>query len=146
MSETSRSGIRLLKLDESGSGSTDTQESFVPRRCTLRGFAEEVADLGGFSVEQLDPITPLMVRTENTLYRITILEPRGHKILVQGGTYFPRTTTAHLEGSSFGGSLLKQGWIAPGLRMEICSEGTRVVTSKVRSLEIEQDRALPGPF
>jgi hypothetical protein len=118
----------------------------MPRGSTLAGFVEEVARVGGLSIAELDPITPLFVRTENSIYRITVLDPRGRRILVQGGTFFPQSTPAELEGSSLGGSLLKLGWIGPGLRMEISIEGRRIVTSRVRSMEIREDGALPGPF
>jgi hypothetical protein len=141
MSDTGR--FRTLDPDEN---SSTVERRLVPRGATLAGFVEETARVGGLSIAELDPITPLMVRTENSLYRITVLEPRGRRIMVQGGTYFPESTPAELEGSSLGGSLLKQGWIAPGLRMEISTEGRRIVTSRVRSMEIRGDAGLPGPF
>jgi hypothetical protein len=126
--------------------STESERRLVPRVATLHGFVETVSDGGGLSIAELEPITPLLIRTENSLYRITVLEPRGRRILVQGGTYFPESTPAELEGSSLGGSLLKQGWIAPGLRMEISTDGRRIVTSRVRSMEIDGTEGLPGPF
>jgi len=141
MTDTTR--IRLLSKATS---STAGEPRLVPRGSTLSGFVQEIDRVGGLSIAELDPITPLFVRTENSLYRITVLEPRGRRILVQGGAYFPESTPAELEGSSLGGSLLKQGWIGPGLRMEISSEGRRIVTSRVRSMEIRDDTGLPGPF
>ena len=140
MSDTTR--IRRIQPETIATG----DRRLVPRGSTLTGFVEEVARVGGLSIAELDPITPLVVRTENSLYRITVLEPRGRRIMVQGGAYFPHSTPAELEGSSLGGSLLKQGWIGPGLRMEISSEGKRIVTSRVRSMEIREDGGLPGPF
>lgn len=129
-----------------GEASTTAEHRLVPRASTLAGFVEEVARVGGLHIAELEPITPLVIRTENSLYRITVLEPRGRRILVQGGAYFPNSTPAELEGSSLGGSLLKQGWIGAGMRMEISSEGKRIVTSRVRSMEIRDDAGLPGPF
>jgi hypothetical protein len=126
--------------------STTAERRLVPRGATLNGFVDTVARADGLSITELDPITPLLVRTENSLYRITVLEPRGRRILVQGGSYFPESTPAELEGSSLGGSLLKQGWIAPGLRMEISTDGRRIVTSRVCSMEISGNDGLPGPF
>ena len=115
-------GTRLRRPQLDAVTST-AERRLVPRGATLHGFVETVTRVGGLSIAELDPITPLLVRTENSLYRITVLEPRGRRILVQGGTYFPESTPAELEGSSLGGSLLKQGWIAPGLRMEISTDG-----------------------
>jgi hypothetical protein len=134
---------RPPQLDEM---STTAERRLVPRGATLHGFVETVTHANGLSIADLDPITPLIVRTENSLYRITVLEPRGRRILVQGGSYFPESTHAELEGSSLGGSLLKQGWIAPGLRMEISTDGRRIVTSRVRSMEINGNDGIPGPF
>ena len=54
--------------------------------------------------------------------------------VIQGGTFFPDPTRAHVEGSSVGGNLLKIGWIGVGLRMEIVAEGRRIVTTAVRSI------------
>lgn len=140
MSDTTRT--RRLQAESTAAG----ERRMVPRGSTLHGFVEEMARVGGLSIAELEPITPLVVRTENSLYRITVLEPRGRRILVQGGAYFPSSTPAELEGSSLGGSLLKQGWIGPGLRMEISTDGRRIVTSRVRSMEISADEGLPGPF
>jgi hypothetical protein len=135
--------MRRPQLDEM---STTAERRLVPRGATLHGFVDTVTRADGLSITELDPITPLLVQTENSLYRITVLEPRGRRILVQGGSYFPESTHAELEGSSLGGSLLKQGWIGPGLRMEISTDGRRIVTSRVRSMEINGNDGIPGPF
>jgi len=42
-----------------------------------------------------------------------------------------------MDGSGFGGSLLKVGWIGIGLRMEILAGDQRIVTSPVRDISIE---------
>ena len=119
----------------------------MPRRCTLDGFAQEVALTEGVGLAELESLTTLLVRTDNSLYRIIVLQPPHPKILVQGGRFFTETTEGRLSGSSFGGSFLKMAWLGCGLRMEICSEGhQRIVTSPVRSIEIQKDSCLPGPF
>ncbi len=118
----------------------------MPRRCTLEGFAQEVALTEGVGLAELESLTTLLVRTDNSLYRITVLQPPQPKILVQGGRFFPETTEGRLAGSSFGGSFLKMAWLGCGLRMEIYSGGQRIVTSPVRSIEIQHASCLPGPF
>lgn len=60
-------------------------------------------------------------------------------MLVQGGQFFPQATAAHLSGSGFGGSMLKLAWVGVGLRMEICQDGQRLVTSSVRAIKVEDD-------
>ena len=107
-------------------------------RCTIDGFAHEIAASDGIDIREVEPFTTLMVQTVNSLYRIILLEAGRSQIMVQGGRLFPDLVEAHLVGSAFG-SFRKKHWIGGGLRMEIHSAGERIVTSPVRSLRIEQD-------
>ena len=109
----------------------------VPRRRTLRGFAEAVAQADGIGLIDVDAFTTLVVRTRNSIYRITILTPHRHEVLVQGGAFFPEGTRARLNGSSFGGSCLKLGWVGIGLHLEFHAGDQWVITSHVRSIAIE---------
>ena len=130
------------KSEETASG----KEVMVPRHCTLDGFAEVALANEGLDVAGLDPLTPLHVQTQNTLYQLTLLDPLTAEVLVQGGSFFVMPTKATLCGSSFGGSFLKSRWVGVGMRMEICGEGRNIVTSPVHSIRIENDSVLPGPF
>ena len=87
-------------------------------RCTLDGFTTEVSETDGIGLADLDPITTLLVRTQNSLYQIVVMQPRLKAVLVQGGPFFPQATRAVLSGSNFGGSLLKVAWVGTGLHME----------------------------
>ncbi len=107
-------------------------------RCTLDGFAREVAATEGMNIREVEPLTTLLVQTMNSLYRIIPLEAGRSRIMVQGGQFFPDLVEAHLAGSTFGGSFLKMHWIGGGLHMVITSGGERIVTSPVRSFRIEQ--------
>ena len=121
-------------------------DTAVPRRCTLDGFTSEAATAPGVALTELDALSTLVVKTLNSLYRVVVLDPPRTRILIQGGEFFPEPTEARLAGSTFGGSMLKLSWLACGLRMEVCSGGQRIVTSPVQSIEVEGNRALPGPF
>ena len=66
----------------------------------------------------VDASTTLVVRTDNSVYRITIVGPYAREVLVQGGKFFPERTRACLSGSTFGGSCLKLGWVGLGLHLE----------------------------
>ncbi len=90
----------------------------------------------GVHLHQLPPLTTLLVWTRNSLYRIVVTE--GSNVYVQGGTFFPDPTSAHLDGASLGGRLLKAGWIGVGLLMEIRAGGTHIVTSPVRAITAER--------
>ena len=118
----------------------------VPRPGTLDAFTEAVSRTPGVDLTRLDPITILLVRTENSLYRITVREPHQRAVLVQGGSFFPEMTHAYLNGSSFGGGCLKLGWVGIGLHMEFHSDEKWIITSRVRSITIEHNSSLPGPF
>lgn len=110
-----------------------------PAAATLDGFTRSIRQTHGIDLAELPAISHLLVRTENTLYRIVVLSPHAADILVEGGRFFPSRTTARLDGSSFGGALLKLAWVGVGLRMEICCNGQRIVTSPVRSFEIQAE-------
>jgi len=109
---------------------------------TLDGFAEATSG-PGVALRQLEPLTELMVQTRNTSYRIVI--SRDADIVIQGGTFFPDPTRAHVEGASLGGNLLKVGWIGVGLRMEIVADGRRIVTTAVRSIVRQDDHGPVRP-
>ena len=113
----------------------------VPRRCTLDGFIEEVSRADGIGLIDVDAFTTLVVQTENSVYQVTILKPHAKEVLVQGGAFFPVRTKACLNGSSFGGSCLKLGWVGLGLRMEFHAEDQWIITSHVRSIAVEPSSA-----
>ena len=117
----------------------------VPRQCTLDGFLDEVSQAEGISLIDVDVLSTLVVCTENSVYHITVLRPHVREVLVQGGTFFTVRTRACLNGSSFGGSCLKLGWVGVGLRMEFHTEDQWVITSSVRSIAVEQS-ATSQPF
>jgi hypothetical protein len=105
----------------------------LPRAATLDGFSADTAEAQGLHLHELEPLTTIVVRTCNSVYRI-IVSGRS-AVRVQGGRYFPDMTAAHLNGSSAGGSLLKVAWIGIGLCMEISAGGQRIVTSPVRAID-----------
>jgi hypothetical protein len=118
----------------------------VPRHCTLDGFAQETALHGGVEIAGLPALTRLDVQTHNTHYQIILLDPNESTAVVQGGRFFTHPSEVYLCGSSYGGTLLKMAWIGYGMRMEIMSEGRRIVTSPVVSIETLEDADLPGPY
>jgi hypothetical protein len=95
----------------------------------------------GVDLRSLPPGTELVVDTRNSRYRLMMLED-GMNALVQGGPYFGQETVARVEGSILRGSLLKTGWIGLGLHLEISACGQRIVTSRVRSIKIDNSVAL----
>lgn len=109
----------------------------VPRYCLLDGFTELSCSLDGIALRTLAPFDMVCARTLNNDYFIFLLEPETGKALVQGGRYFEEPVEATVSGSTFGGCMLKMGFVGIGLRIEICSGGQRIVTSPVKSLRVE---------
>jgi len=95
----------------------------VPRHRTLDGVVKAVSQTDGIGLIDVDAFTTLVVRTDNSVYRITILQPHLREVFVQGGKFFPERTCACLSGSTFGGSCLKIGWVGLGLHMEFHAGG-----------------------
>jgi hypothetical protein len=121
----------------------DRKDRTVRRQSTLDGFADELSASEGVSLLDLEPLTTLLVRTWHSVYRIIVLQDTT--VLVQGGTSFPDVTMGQLNGSGFGGNLLKLAWIGVGLRMEISSNGKRFVTSAVRAITTEWNPSMYRP-
>src|SRR4029434_5274541 len=93
-------------------------------------------DRRGLTITGLEPGVTLAVKTRRSCYRITILDGAQRVVAVDGGI-FPETTVVTLSGATFGGSALKVGWIAEGLRREFCDGTRRITSSPVESVEIE---------
>ena len=109
----------------------------VPRHRTLDGVTAAVSQADGIALLEVDAFTTLVVRSDNSVYRITILQPHARKVLVQGGKFFPERTRACLNGSNFGGSCLKIGWVGLGLHMEFHAGDQWIIASHVRAIAVE---------
>ena len=128
--------------DRTWIGTPAAPAATLPREATLDGFVQSASGTG-VSLREVEPLTTLLVATCNTQYRIIV--SRQSAILVQGGRFFPDVTSAHLDGSSAGGSFLKVGWIGVGMRMEISAGGQRIVTSPVRTITTEYEHRAARP-
>jgi hypothetical protein len=90
----------------------------------------------GVDLLSLPAGTEVVVNTCQSRYRFVMLDGNGRNALVEGGPYFPQATTARVEGSTLGGSLLKIGWIDLGWFVELSCGGKRIITSQVRSISV----------
>jgi hypothetical protein len=113
-----------------------TEGTLVPRAATLDGFVDDVGDARGIHLREVEPLTTIVVETLNSRYRIVITG--GTSAIVQGGRFFPIPTPARIDGSGFGGSVLKTAWIGVGLKMEIFANDQRIITSPVRDVTLER--------
>ena len=107
----------------------------IPSWATLDGFEGVVSMHEGVTLTDIEPLSTLFVRTKNSVYRIIASE--NSNVLIQGGEFFPKMAQARLNGSGFGGNLLKLEWIGVGLCMEIYQGSQRIITSPVRAIHVE---------
>ena len=110
--------------------------SLIPRAATLDGFVDDVAKADGVYLRDIEPLTTVIVHTCNSRYHVIVSHDTS--VIVQGGQFFPDATPGRIDGSSFGGSFLKVGWIGIGLRMEIFAQDQRIITSPVRDISIQR--------
>src|SRR5262245_37512422 len=114
----------------------------VPKSYLLEGFAELNALSRGVDLHRLAVNDAIRVSTENSEYRIVLLDPADLRVEVQGGSFFARPTEATIRGATVGGAMLKIGWISEGVQVELVYYPARnhmqsVVTSQVKKLSLE---------
>jgi len=93
----------------------------------------------GLQLEAMQDMEKLTVRTENSIYDITVISGRSGEILIRGGRFFPEFTQARLAGSSLGGSFLKLRGIYVGFSLEVHFEQRMIITSRVRNISLPLD-------
>jgi hypothetical protein len=115
-----------------------------PQHCTLDETIEIIGDLEGVTLQALKPCDMIHGRTCNSDYEIFLLEPESGRALVKGGKYFAQPEEATVSGSTFGGCMLKVGWLCEGLQMELNANGRCIVTSPVQELRVEHESLNTG--
>jgi hypothetical protein len=90
----------------------------------------------GLQLEAMQDMEKLSVRTENSIYDITVISGRTGEILIRGGRFFPEFTPARLAGSSLGGSFLKLRGIYLGFSLEVHFDQRMIITSRVRNISL----------
>lgn len=75
----------------------------------------------------------LLIQTKNTLYR---LEKREDGFYISGNPRFClEPTKATIHGSTWGGSMLKMGWVGRGMRLEFSTDSHRgVLTTEISEI------------
>ena len=107
----------------------------IPQRQTLAGFVGAAEGEQGISIDEIETGTTVVVRTAHSTYHLIILSRTERTVLVSGGA-FPEVTPVVLQGATIGGNLVRTGWIGIGLRLELTDRESRVVTSRVRSIDL----------
>lgn len=88
----------------------------------------------GVYLDELEQGRILEVQTENHLYRIVNCG-KGEALICGHPEYCPIPAAATISGSTWGGSMLKMGFVGIGMRLEFRMAGNGVVvTSRVQHI------------
>lgn len=127
-----------INLDLPTPDDREKQMHAIPRRCLLEGLTELSPTLQGVELSTLVTFDTIRVRTVHSDYRMFILDPKTGRALLEGGK-ITEPVEATVLGSSFGGSVLRTGWIGVGLRIEALAKEKYIRTSPVQSLCVEHE-------
>lgn len=100
---------------------------------------EKCKDLyNGINIHTLKPGTTVFAITKNSLYKIIKGTEDEYDVIIQGGKHFPDPIKGNFSGSTFGGSMMKLGWIGHMMHMEIYIPdlGELYITTGVRAARI----------
>jgi hypothetical protein len=109
----------------------------IPGSSSLVVLTETCPSPGGVELKTLNRYDAIIVRTANSLYRIFLLDPETGRALLEGGRHITEPVEAIIIGSSFGGSVVRTGWIGVGLRIDAWAGDKYIRTSLVKSLRLE---------
>ena len=112
-------------------------------------YVSKVADLAkcddcirrnsGIFVKDIPANTIIQIDAADAVFTVLVVDPADRKIRIKGSQYLPELTDAVLTGSTFGGCMLKEGWIGVGMQLEILIPGLelpRLTTSMVKGISI----------
>jgi hypothetical protein len=96
---------------------------------------------GGVFLKSLKAGDLVTVHTRNSIYSIEVVD--GTTVNIEGGRYFPKPTEANINGSTWGGPMIKAGFIGNEMALEIsCPEVShnRITTSFIESIHVKTDK------
>ncbi len=117
--------------------------TYLPTACDLDAWSTSPWS-DGLQLGNLRALETLAVTTKNTVYEITLMDPRSGEVLVRGGRFFPVYTRVRLAGASLAGSFLKLLGIYVGFSIEFHTDDGPIVTTRVREIVILKPLALPS--
>jgi len=91
------------------------------------------------TVQRLHPFDTILMRTQNSEYRILLLDPKTGRALVEGGAHFVEPSETLLMGSALPGSDFKSGVICVGCRLEIWADDKVFLTSPIKLLGVKHN-------
>lgn len=85
---------------------------------------------GGVHLGDVPPGTVLEVRTENRAYTIRY-QGLGQALISGHPLFCPEPTQVTIHGSTWGGSMIKAGYIGRGMRLEFAAAASQPITTSV---------------
>lgn len=107
-----------------------------------RSAAESQQNTSGVAIETLAPFDTIRIRTQNSDYRIFLLDPKTGRAIVQGGSHFVEPLDAIVNGSVGADYIPKPGWIGVGCRLEMMTNQGIASTSPVQSIDVDHQFAV----
>jgi hypothetical protein len=105
-----------------------SDSGYYPAGSLLDKWSES-AWRNGVQIDSMKDLQSLKIRTQNSLYELTIVSAEQGQVLVRGGRYFTELTPLRLAGSTLGGSFLKAKGVYVGFRMEFSLGGLQIFTT-----------------
>jgi hypothetical protein len=105
---------------------------------------EKVGDVDstqGLAVQSLNAFDTIKLQTQNSDYRILLLDPATGRALVDGGAHLLEPSEALLRGSATPGSEFRGSEICIGSRFEMWVNEKVFITSPVKAVEVQRHDA-----
>ena len=95
---------------------------------------------GGIQLDHLFDDEVLIVQTLNTKYEIIKGVERNEYVIKGSPKYCPDWKLCRIPGSTFGGSMIKVGFVGIGMRLEVClmEEQKTIRTSTIQEAYIQK--------
>lgn len=95
---------------------------------------------GGYFLENIENGVLVKKATRNSLYILTRIAGEKGQVAITGGQHIPRPRVGYLHGSTYGGSMIKVGWIGKGMHLEVALVGGGILTtSAIQEISLEQN-------
>jgi hypothetical protein len=91
---------------------------------------------GGLFLKNLSAGDRFDVHTQNSVYRVEVTDPQKNRVKIKGGNHLPEETDATISGSTWGGSMLKMGFVGMGMRLEVWHDGRVLRTSTIKDIAV----------
>jgi RNA polymerase-binding transcription factor DksA len=111
-------------------------------RATCSGNENRNTDTGPVAdllLQSLSPFDTILLQTQNSEYRILLLDPETGRSLVEGGSFLSEPRETLVMGSGIPGREFKGGAICVGRRVEMWAAGKILLTSPIKSVEVKHN-------